>query len=125
MRNLSSDAVVWPADQTKKIMRTAANGQNVFGSAAGPKEKTKATAPGKKHNYKGTSTVSTKTTTTTTTKHKKSKDKNKNKNKGKNKKNNKKKQKYIKRLFDRWYNATLRFEKFQKKVELAEKKLEN
>ena len=30
MRNLSSDAVVWPADQTKKIMRTAANGHNVF-----------------------------------------------------------------------------------------------
>lgn len=124
MRNLSSDAVVWPADQTKKIMRTAANGQNVFGSAAKPK--VHATAPGKKDNYKGPSTISTKTTTTTT-KHKKSKDKgkNKNKNKGKKKNNNKKKQKYIKRLFDRWYNAALRFEKFQKKVELAEKKLEN
>ena len=122
MRNLSSDAVVWPADQTKKIMRTAANGQNVFGSAAGPKKKVKATAPGKKHNYKGSSTVSTKTTTS---KNKGSKNKNKNKNKGKKKNNNKKKQKYIKRLFDRWYNAALRFEKFQKKVELAEKKLEN
>lgn len=105
-------------------MRTAANGQNVFGSAAKPK--VHATAPGKKDNYKGPSTISTKTTTTTT-KHKKSKDKgkNKNKNKGKKKNNNKKKQKYIKRLFDRWYNAALRFEKFQKKVELAEKKLEN
>lgn len=123
MRNLSGDAVVWPADQTKKIMRTAANGQNVFGSAGGTKGKVKATAPGKKDNYKGSSTVSTKTTTTTTTKHKKSK--NKGKNKGKKKNNNKKKQKYIKRLFDRWYNAALRFEKFQKKVELAEKKLEN
>lgn len=124
MRNLSSDAVVWPADQTKKIMRTAANGQNVFGSAGGTKRKVKATAPGKKDNYKGPSTVSTKTTTT---KYKKSKNKrkNKNNNKRKNKNNNKKKQKYIKRLFDRWYNAALRFEKFQKKVELAEKKLEN
>ena len=103
-------------------MRTAANGQNVFGSAAGTKKKVKATAPGKKHNYKGSSTVSTKTTTS---KNKGSKNKNKNKNKGKKKNNNKKKQKYIKRLFDRWYNAALRFEKFQKKVELAEKKLEN
>ena len=115
MRNLSGDAVVWPADQTKKIMRTAANGQNVFGSAGGPKKKVEATAPGKKDNYKGTSTVSTKTTTT---KHKKSKDKDKNKD-------DKKNSKYAKRLFDRWYNAALRFEKFQKKVELAEKKLEN
>lgn len=124
MRNLSSDAVVWPADQTKKIMRTAANGQNVFGSAGGTKRKVKATAPGKKDNYKGSSTVSTKTTASKS-KNSKTKTKNKNKNKGKNKKNNKKKQKYMKRLFDRWYNAALRFEKFQKKVELAEKKLEN
>ena len=122
MRNLSGDAVVWPADQTKKIMRTAANGQNVFGSAAKPK--VHASAPGKKDNYKGSSTVSTKTTTSKS-KGSKNKNKNKGKNKGKNKKNNKKKQKYIKRLFDRWYNAALRFEKFQKKVELAEKKLEN
>lgn len=103
-------------------MRTAANGQNVFGSAAKPK--VHASAPGKKDNYKGSSTVSTKTTTSKS-KGSKNKNKNKGKNKGKNKKNNKKKQKYIKRLFDRWYNAALRFEKFQKKVELAEKKLEN
>ena len=104
-------------------MRTAANGQNVFGSAAG-KKKVEATAPGKKDNYKSPSTVSsTVSTKITTSKNKRSK--NKNKNKGKNKKNNKKRQKYIKRLFDRWYNAALRFEKFQKKVELAEKKLEN
>ena len=100
-------------------MRTAANGQNVFGSAAGPKEKVEATAPGKKGNYKSPSTVSTKTTT----KPKNSKDEDK--NKGKNKNNDKKNQKYIKRLFDRWYNAALRFDKFQKKVELAEKKLES
>jgi len=97
-------------------MRTAANGQNVFGSAGGTKRKVKATAPGKKDNYKGPSTVSTKTTTTT--KHKKSKDKYKNKD-------DKKNSKYLKRIFDRWYNAALRFDKFQKKVELAEKKLEN
>lgn len=117
MRNLSSDAVVWPADQTKKIMRTVANGQNVFGSAA----KTGITTgrPSFSSNSGSTSR------TTTASKSKNSKTKNKNKNKGKNKKNNKKRQKYIKRLFDRWYNAALRFEKFQKKVELAEKKLEN
>ena len=104
-------------------MRTAANGQNVFGSAAG-KKKVEATAPGKKDNYKYPSTVSTKTTASKS-KNSKTKTKNKNKNKGKKKNNSKKKQKYIKRLFDRWYNAALRFEKFQKKVELAEKKLEN
>ena len=98
-------------------MRTAANGHNVFGSAA----KTGITTgrPSFSSNSGSTSR------TTTASKSKNSKTKNKNKNKGKNKKNNKKRQKYIKRLFDRWYNAALRFEKFQKKVELAEKKLEN
>ena len=79
-------------------MRTAANGQNVFGSAAKPK--VHATAPGKKDNYKGSSTVSTKTTTSKS-KGSKNKNKNKGKNKGKNKKNTNKKQKYIQRLFDR------------------------
>ena len=117
MRNLSGDAVVWPADQTKKIMRTAANGHNVFGSAA--KTGNTTGRPSFSSNSGSTSR------TTTASKSKNSKTKNKNKNKGKNKKNNKKRQKYIKRLFDRWYNAALRFEKFQKKVELAEKKLEN
>lgn len=117
MRNLSGDAVVWPADQTKKIMRTAANGRNVFGSAA--KTGNTTGRPSFSSNSGSTSR------TTTASKSKNSKTKNKNKNKGKNKKNNKKKQKYVKRLFDRWYNAALRFEKFQKKVELAEKKLEN
>ncbi len=33
MRDLPGNAVVWPADQTKKIMSSAANGKN-FGSAA-------------------------------------------------------------------------------------------
>ena len=117
MRNLSGDAVVWPADQTKKIMRTAANGHNVFGSAA--KTGNTTGRPSFSSNSGSTSR------TTTASKSKNSKTKNKNKNKGKNKKNNKKRQKYIKRLFDRWYNAALRFEKFQKKIELAEKKLEN
>ena len=119
MRNLSSDAVVWPADQTKKIMRTAANGRNVFGSAA----KTGNTTG--RPSFSSNSGSTSRTTTASKSKNSKTKTKNKNKNKGKNKKNNKKKQKYIKRLFDRWYNAALRFEKFQKKVELAEKKLEN
>lgn len=119
MRNLSSDAVVWPADQTKKIMRTAANGHNVFGSAA----KTGNTTG--RPNFSSNSGSTSRTTTASKSKNSKTKNKNKNKNKGKNKKNNKKRQKYIKRLFDRWYNAALRFEKFQKKVELAEKKLEN
>ena len=119
MRNLSSDAVVWPADQTKKIMRTAANGHNVFGSAA----KTGNTTG--RPSFSSNSGSTSRTTTASKSKNSKTKNKNKNKNKGKNKKNNKKKQKYIKRLFDRWYNAALRFEKFQKKVELAEKKLEN
>ena len=90
-------------------MRTAANGQNLFGSAYD--------SPTLDNIYKPS------TTKTTTSKNKGSK--NKDKNKGKNKNNDKKNQKYIKRLFDRWYNAALRFEKFQKKVELAEKKLEN
>lgn len=119
MRNLSSDAVVWPADQTKKIMRTAANGHNVFGSAS----KTGNTTG--RPSFSSNSGSTSRTTTASKSKNSKNKNKNKNKNKGKNKKNNKKKQKYIKRLFDRWYNAALRFEKFQKKVELAEKKLEN
>ena len=98
-------------------MRTAANGQNVFGSAA----KTGNTTGGPSFSYNSGSTSGT----TTASKSKNSKTKNKDKNKGKNKNNDKKNQKYIKRLFDRWYNAALRFEKFQKKVELAEKKLEN
>lgn len=119
MRNLSGDAVVWPADQTKKIMRTAANGQNVFGSAA----KTGITTG--RPSFSSNSGSTSRTTTASKSKNSKTKNKNKNKNKGKKKNNNKKKQKYIKRLFDRWYNAALRFEKFQKKVELAEKKLEN
>lgn len=120
MRNLSGDAVVWPADQTKKIMRTAANGQNVFGSA---RKKTGNTTG--RPSFSSNSGSTSRTITASKSKNSKTKTKNKNKKKGKNKKNNKKKQKYIKRLFDRWYNAALRFEKFQKKVELAEKKLEN
>lgn len=100
-------------------MRTAANGQNVFGSAA----KTGITTG--RPSFSSNSGSTSRTTTASKSKNSKTKNKNKNKNKGKNKKNNKKKQKYIKRLFDRWYNAALRFEKFQKKVELAEKKLEN
>lgn len=100
-------------------MRTAANGQNVFGSAA----KTGKTTG--RPSFSSNSGSTSRTTTASKSKNSKTKNKNKNKNKGKNKKNNKKKQKYIKRLFDRWYNAALRFEKFQKKVELAEKKLEN
>lgn len=116
MRNLSGDAVVWPADQTKKIMRTAANGQNVFGSAF---EKTGNTTGGPSFSSNSGSTGRT----TTTSKNKGSKNKDKNKRKSKN--NDKKNQKYLKRIFDRWYNAALRFDKFQKKVELAEKKLEN
>lgn len=121
MRNLSGDAVVWPADQTKKIMRTAANGHNVFGSAA----KTGNTTG--RPSFSSNSGSTSRTTTASKSKNSKTKNKNKNKgkNKNKNKGKNKKRQKYIKRLFDRWYNAALRFEKFQKKVELAEKKLEN
>lgn len=101
-------------------MRTAANGQNVFGSA---RKKTGNTTG--RPSFSSNSGSTSRTTTASKSKNSKTKTKNKNKNKGKNKKNNKKKQKYIKRLFDRWYNAALRFEKFQKKVELAEKKLEN
>lgn len=100
-------------------MRTAANGHNVFGSAA----KTGHTTG--RPNFSSNSGSTSRTTTASKSKNSKTKTKNKNKNKGKKKNNNKKKQKYIKRLFDRWYNAALRFEKFQKKVELAEKKLEN
>lgn len=109
MRNLSSDAVVWPADQTKKIMRTAANGQNIFGSAANKTGDT--SGPVKFGSNSGSASGTTA-----------SKSKKDTKNKSKNDKKN---SKYAKRLFDRWYNAALRFEKFQKKVELAEKKLEN
>lgn len=100
-------------------MRTAANGHNVFGSAA----KTGNTTG--RPSFSSNSGSTSRTTTASKSKNSKTKTKNKNKNKGKNKKNNKKRQKYVKRLFDRWYNAALRFEKFQKKVELAEKKLEN
>ena len=101
-------------------MRTAANGQNVFGSA---RKKTGNTTG--RPSFSSNSGSTSRTTTASKSKNSKTKTKNKNKNKGKKKNNNKKRKKYIKRLFDRWYNAALRFEKFQKKVELAEKKLEN
>lgn len=86
-------------------MRTAANGQNLFGSAYDSPTLNNVYTPS-----------TTKTTASKSNKTIKTKSKNK---------DDKKNSKYLKRLFDRWYNAALRFEKFQKKVELAEKKLEN